>query len=67
MWALSRENILERDPGEIATIFSLLETRVPRLVPKLIDSGIRFECVGDLWLLPPSVRTILFDAMEQTA
>ncbi len=66
MWALSKENIIERDPPEIATIFSLLESKIPGLIPKLQKAGIRIEVIGDLWLVPPAVRTILLDAIEAT-
>lgn len=66
MWALSKENILERDPNEIATIFSLFEEKVPALIPKLQRAGIRMEIIGDLWRVPPAVRTILLDAIEVT-
>lgn len=66
MWALSKENITERDPLEIATIFKLFEEKVPKLIPKLQRAGIRMEVIGDLWLVPPSVRTILLDGIEAT-
>lgn len=66
MWALSKENILERPQEEIGFIFSLFEKKVPKLIPKLIQKNIRFEVVGDLWLVPESVRTVLFDAIQQT-
>jgi undecaprenyl diphosphate synthase len=66
MWALSKENILERDSSEIATIFELFEQKVPALIPKLQKAGIRMEIIGDLWLVPSSVRTILLDAIEAT-
>jgi undecaprenyl diphosphate synthase len=54
MWALSKENIIERDPSETATI------------SKLQKAGIRMEIIGDLWLVPPTVRTILLYAIEAT-
>jgi undecaprenyl diphosphate synthase len=66
MWALSKENIIERDPIEIATIFRLFEEKVPKLIPKLQKAGIRMEIIGDLWLVSPAVRTILLDAIEAT-
>ena len=66
MWALSKENIIERDPREIATIFTLIEYKIPSLIPRLQKAGIRLEVIGDLWLVPPSVRTILLDAIEAT-
>ncbi len=66
MWALSKENILEREKEEVDTIFRLFEEKVPTLIPKLQKASIRLEVVGDLWLVPASVRTLLLDAMEST-
>jgi undecaprenyl diphosphate synthase len=66
MWALSKENILERDKLEIDTIFGLFEEKIPKLIPKLQNAGIRLEIIGDLWLVPASIRTLLLDAMEAT-
>jgi len=66
MWALSKENILERDKWEVETIYGLIEKKLPKLIEKLTKNSIRFEIVGDLWLVPPHIRTILLDAIEQT-
>ena len=65
-WALSKENILERSEEEVGAIFDLLRKKVPTLIKKLIEKSIRFELIGDMWLLPPDVRTILLDAIDQT-
>lgn len=66
MWALSKENILERSEVEIAGIFQLFREKIPKLVEKLIKSSVRLDIVGDLWLVPTDIRTLLIDAMEQT-
>ncbi len=66
MWALSKENILERSEIEIRGIYELLLHTLPKLLPKLISKWVRFETIGDLWLLPSEVRTLLFEVMEQT-
>lgn len=66
MWALSKENILERSEVEIAGIFQLFRDRIPKLVIKLIKNSIRLDIIGDLWLVPPDIRTLLLDAIEQT-
>ncbi len=66
LWVLSHANIRKRDPKELSHIYHLLETRVPRLIPRLIERSVRLETVGDLSLLPPSCRDILQDAREQT-
>lgn len=66
MWALSKENILERSEIEIAGIFQLFRDKIPKLVEKLITNSIRLDIVGDLWLVPPDIRTLLLDAIDQT-
>ena len=35
MWALSKENITERDTEEVTAIYQLMEDKIPTLVPKL--------------------------------
>lgn len=66
MWALSSENIKSRTPKELATIYELAIKKIPPLVEKLIKNNIRFETVGDLWLVPPNVREVLLDAIIAT-
>lgn len=66
MWALSKENILERSDIEIAGIFQLFRDKIPKLIEKLIQNSIRLDIVWDLWLVPPDIRTLLLDAIEQT-
>lgn len=65
-WALSKENILERSEIEIAWIFQLFRDKIPKLVEKLITNSIALEIIGDLWLIPSDVRTLLLDAMDRT-
>ena len=66
MWALSRENITERSSEEVATIFNILRTKMPKLVELCKKHSIRFETVGDLWALPADIRGLLLDSMEAT-
>lgn len=66
LWALSKENILERSEVEIAGIFQLFRDKIPKLLEKLIKNSVRLDIVGDLWLVPADIRTLLLDAMEQT-
>lgn len=66
MWALSKENILERSEMEIAGIFQLFRDRIPKLVEKLIKNSIRLDIVWDLWLVPSDIRSFLLDAIDQT-
>ena len=67
LWALARQNILKRDPVELAHIYHILDTRVPALVPKLLKWGVRFETIGDLSLLPVASRDVLSRARRDTA
>ncbi len=67
MWALSRENILERSEFEIGVIFSLIRHKMPRLVAKFQENNIRFDTVGDLTLLPDDIQESVKKAKEDTA
>ena len=66
LWALSKENILERSEVEIAGIFQLFREKIPKLIEKLIRESVRFDIVGDLWLVPADVRTLLLESIERT-
>jgi len=66
LWALSKENILERSQVEIAGIFQLFREKIPKLVDKLIEKSVRLDIVGDLWLVPSDIRTLLLDSIERT-
>lgn len=66
MWALSKENILERSEMEIAGIFQLFREKIPKLVEKLLSNSICLDVVGDLWLVPADIRTLLLEAIEKT-
>ncbi len=66
LWALSKENIIERSELEIAGIFQLFRDKIPKLVEKLIWNSIRFDVIGDLCLVPPDIRSLLLDAREKT-
>ena len=66
MWALSKENIIERSEFELTAIFGLIRDKVPQFLPVLIKASIRFETIGDLSLLPDDIQKILTDAKEAT-
>lgn len=66
-WALSKENILERSETEINYIYGLLREKFPPMIERFQKGNIVFEAVGDFWILPPDIRTILLDAIEKTA
>jgi undecaprenyl diphosphate synthase len=66
LWALSKENVSERSEEELSAIYGLLRRKMPELVELCKKESIRFQTVGDIWLLPVDVRTLLLDAIETT-
>ena len=66
MWALSKENIIERSEFELTSIFGLIRHKIPQVLPTLTQASIRFETIGDLSLLPDDIQKILIDAKEAT-
>ena len=65
-WALSRENILSRSETELSVIYALLREKFPKMIENFQQNTIALEVVGDLWLLPPDIRTIIVNAVEET-
>jgi undecaprenyl diphosphate synthase len=45
VWALSRENIIERSEFEIQTIYALIRHKIPSLINRFIADNIRLEIV----------------------
>jgi undecaprenyl diphosphate synthase len=66
MWALSKENIVERSTVEVEGIFTLFRKKIPTLIPKLIHHSIRLEYIGDRSLLPDDIALMLDDAVNKT-
>ncbi len=67
LWALSKENVSERSEDELSAIYGLVRRKMPKLVELCKKESIRFQTVGDLWLLPADVRTLLLDAIDATS
>jgi undecaprenyl diphosphate synthase len=65
-WALSKENILERSTEELEGIFMVFRTMFPKLLALALERDVRLTSIGDIWLLPPDIRTSLIDAIEKT-
>jgi undecaprenyl diphosphate synthase len=66
VWALSRENIIERSEFEIQTIYALIRHKIPSLINRFIADNIRLEIVWDIELLPIDIQDILHDAKVRT-
>lgn len=67
LWALSKENVSERSEDELSAIYGLVRRKMPKLVELCKKESIRFQTVGDLWLLPADVRTLLLEAIDATS
>jgi undecaprenyl diphosphate synthase len=67
LWALSKENVSERSPeDELSAIYGLLRRKMPKLIELCQKESIRFQTVGDIWLLPADVRALLLEAIDTT-
>ncbi len=66
MWGLSKENITERSEEEIKALFTIIRTQILSLGQTMKEKGVRFEIVGDLWLLPADVREALLNTIDLT-
>lgn len=65
-WALSKENILERNPTEIDGIYRLLKKKIPKMVENFQKNSIQLEVIGDLSLLPQDISELLQDSIQKT-
>jgi len=66
IFAFSCEN-WQRDDGEVATLFALMEAAIRREVPDLVRDGVRVRVLGRLEELPESTRDSIKEAIEITA
>lgn len=66
MWALAKKNIEERSEEELNHLYSLIEQKIPSLLPKLIKKWIRFETIWDLGMIPNKTKEILEDSKRKT-
>jgi undecaprenyl diphosphate synthase len=63
LFAFSTEN-WGRPPGEVQALMALLEDYLRREREEILGNGIRLVAVGELWRLPPRVRTALDDLVH---
>jgi len=66
LYAFSTEN-WERPKLEVRGLMSLLAILLPRTLPEMVDSQVRFRILGDISPLPGSVRKAVKQACEATA
>jgi short-chain Z-isoprenyl diphosphate synthase len=65
LWLLSTENLLERDPAEVAELLQIIEAKVAQLASDA-PGGYRVVPVGQLHALPERTRAALL-AAERTS
>lgn len=65
LWALSKENLVKREPEELAWIIKLIE-KLEDLIPRLQKNNIKFETIWDIEKLPETSKKILIKVKEQT-
>src|SRR5215217_2043497 len=62
LWLLSTENLLERDPAELAELLQIIEAKVEQLARDGAPGGYRIVPVGQLQALPERTRGTLLAA-----
>jgi len=65
LWALSKENLIKREPEELSWIIKLIE-KLADLLPEMQENNIQFETIWDIEKLPQSSQIILQKVKDQT-
>lgn len=66
-WALAKKNIEERSEEELTHLYGILEERLPKLLGRLKEKGIRLIVVGKRALLPRSIQESIAASETETA
>jgi len=66
LWAVSTENLLQRNPAELAGLLGIIEDKVTQLSRDTTTDGYRIVPVGQLGALPERTRTALLAAEERS-
>ncbi len=65
LWALSKENLIKREPEELSGIIKLIE-KLADLLPEMQENNIKFETIWDIEKLPQTSQIILQKVKDQT-
>jgi len=65
-WALSKENIERRNPMELAALYTILRTKMPKFVKECQENRIDFGTIGDLSLLPKPIANLIEKSIRAT-
>lgn len=67
VYALSSENLVQRDKKEIIGLFSLIKEGLLTRVPELQKEGVKIEFLGDLTVLPAALKKAINQAYDKLA
>jgi len=66
LYAFSSEN-WSRPKKEVSSLMNLLSSSVEKEIPRLIESNIKLEIIGDTSKLPETTRNKLLDGVQETS
>lgn len=65
LYTFSLEN-WQRPPEEVSLLMRLLELHLRKELAELIELGIRFKAIGEIWRLPVNIQALIKDTEEKT-
>ncbi len=65
LYAFSKEN-WRRPSQEVRTLMEFLDRHLREEFPSMMERGIRFRAIGDIWELAPHLQKVLRDIEEKT-
>jgi undecaprenyl diphosphate synthase len=66
LYAFSTEN-WQRPSAEVSTLMKLLELYLKKEIGRLMQNGIVFRAIGEIWRLPDQIQAVIRDAEEKTS
>jgi undecaprenyl diphosphate synthase len=66
LYTFSMEN-WQRPPSEISVLMKILSYYLEKELDKLLDEGIRFRSIGEIWRLPEDIQQLIRDAERRSS
>lgn len=66
LYAFSMEN-WQRPGDEVSTLMKLLEIYLKRELKELLELGLRFRAIGEIFMLPENIQALIRETEERTA
>jgi undecaprenyl diphosphate synthase len=66
LYTFSMEN-WQRPPSEISVLMKILSYYLEKELDKLLDEGIRFRSIGEIWRLPEDIQKLIRDAERRSS